>query len=50
MFRSEPQKYKQLMNECDEFLKHVAALEVLVGSIEAEELQQIIDRAYSWQV
>lgn len=38
------------MNECNEFLKHVAALDVLVGNVEAEDLQQVIDRAHSWQV
>jgi hypothetical protein len=38
------------MNECDEFLKHVAALEVLVRNVEAEDLQQFIDRTHSWQV
>jgi hypothetical protein len=38
------------MNECDEFLKHVNALEVLVGNVEAEVPQQVIDRTYSWQV
>ncbi|XP_045787692.1 midasin-like [Trifolium pratense] len=49
VFRSESWKYKKLMNECDEFLKHVAGLEVLVGNVEAEDLQQVIDRTHSWQ-
>jgi len=38
------------MNECDEFLKHIASLEVLVRNVEAEDLQQVIDRTHSWQV
>jgi hypothetical protein len=50
VFRSESWKYKKLMNECDEFLKHIASLEVLVGNVEAEDLQQVIDRTHSWQV
>ncbi|AET01690.2 midasin [Medicago truncatula] len=49
VFRSESWKYKKLMNECDEFLKHIASLEVLVGNVEAEDLQQVIDRTHSWQ-
>ncbi|KAJ1401027.1 P-loop containing nucleoside triphosphate hydrolase [Sesbania bispinosa] len=49
VFRSEPWKYKKLMNECDEFRKSFAALEVLVSSGEAEELQQVADRVLSWQ-
>ena len=50
VFRSESWKYKKLMNECDEFLKHIASLEVLMRNVEAEDLQQVIDRTHSWQV
>ncbi|XP_019425404.1 PREDICTED: midasin isoform X2 [Lupinus angustifolius] len=49
VFRSEPWKFKRLMNECNEFLKHVAALEVLISSIEAEEFQLVLNKACSWQ-
>ncbi|KAI5422495.1 hypothetical protein KIW84_045799 [Lathyrus oleraceus] len=49
VFRSESWKYKKLMKECDEFLNHIAALEVLVSNVEAEDLQQVIDRTHSWQ-
>ncbi|XP_058750373.1 midasin-like isoform X2 [Vicia villosa] len=49
VFRSESWKYKKLMNECNEFLKHVAALEVLVSNVDAEDLQQVIDCTHSWQ-
>ncbi|KAL5056422.1 hypothetical protein RYX36_037104 [Vicia faba] len=49
VFRPESCKYKKLMNECDEFLKHVAALEVLVSNVEAEDLQKVIDSTHSWQ-
>jgi midasin len=37
------------MKERDEFLKHTAALEVLVSNVEAEDLQQVIDRTHSRQ-
>ncbi|XP_029127909.1 midasin [Cajanus cajan] len=49
VFRAEPWKYKKLMNECDDFLKLVDALEVLVRRGAAEELQQAVDHACSWQ-
>lgn len=49
VFHSEFWKYKKLMKECDEFLNHIAALEVLVSNVEAEDLQQVIDRTHSWQ-
>ncbi|TKY64312.1 Midasin protein [Spatholobus suberectus] len=49
VFRAEPWKYKKLMNECDDFLKLVDALEVLVSRGTAEELQQLVDHACSWQ-
>ena len=50
MFRSEPAKYKKLMNECDEFLERIASLEAIVSDIEAQELAQIAKEACNWQV
>jgi len=38
------------MNECSDFLKLVDGLEALLSRGTAEELQQIIDHACSWQV
>jgi len=38
------------MNECDDFLKLVDGLEALLSRSTAEELQQIVDHACSWQV
>ncbi|CAJ1950871.1 unnamed protein product [Sphenostylis stenocarpa] len=49
VFRAEPWKYKKLMNECDDFLKLVDGLEALARRGTAEELQQIVDHACSWQ-
>ncbi|KAK8465039.1 hypothetical protein PHAVU_010G134100 [Phaseolus vulgaris] len=49
VFRAEPWKYKKLMNECDDFLKLVDGLEALLSRGTAEELQQIVDHACSWQ-
>ncbi|RDX86825.1 Midasin, partial [Mucuna pruriens] len=49
VFRAEPWKFKKLMNECDDFLKLVDALDVLVSRGTAAELQQVVDHACSWQ-
>ncbi|KAI4355485.1 hypothetical protein L6164_004254 [Bauhinia variegata] len=49
VFRPEPWKYKNLMTECDEFLKRFAPLEVMVSNIEAKELQHVINQACNWQ-
>ncbi|XP_027334240.1 midasin [Abrus precatorius] len=49
VFRTEPWKYKKLINECGDFLKLVDALEVLLSSADAEELQKVLDHARSWQ-
>ncbi|KAL2338821.1 hypothetical protein Fmac_013267 [Flemingia macrophylla] len=49
VFRAEPWKYKKLMNECDDFLKLVDGLEDLVRRVTAEELEQAVDHACSWQ-
>ncbi|WVZ15742.1 hypothetical protein V8G54_013308, partial [Vigna mungo] len=49
VFRAEPLKYKNLVKECDDFLKQVDGLEALLSRSTAQDLQQIVDHACGWQ-
>ncbi|KAJ7963223.1 Midasin [Quillaja saponaria] len=49
VFRPDHRKFMKLKNECDEFLKVVTNLEVMLCNIEAMDLQYSINQVYNWQ-
>ena len=57
VFRTDSRKFNTLKCECnnflelcDEFLKLVTSLEVMVSNVEAMDLPQIVDQVCNWQV
>lgn len=50
VFRSNHGKFKDLKQECDEFLRKFKISKFLWSNIETMDLQQILDHGCNWQV